>query len=151
VCLLARSHDAKRSSSSSPTGRSSSTLFCDGCQKPFKRIQSHLSHNPACNSVYASRKSLIDPYAGVGGTVIDGTAKAAQYHASLSSPILMGGSTGQQSRSRQKFPAPFEFGAQNAGETELCDGSVRRALEILVRSRAGSANMIPSIRQRRDH
>ena len=43
----------KRSSSSSAMGRSSTT-FCDGCQKPCKRIQAHLSHNPACSSIYAS-------------------------------------------------------------------------------------------------
>jgi hypothetical protein len=68
----------KRSSSSSATGSTGSTI-CDGCQKPFKRIQAHLSHNPACSSVYASRRtSLIDPYAGVGGNVIDSAAKDAQ-------------------------------------------------------------------------
>ena len=99
----------KRSSSSSSATGGSSTI-CDGCRKPFKRIQAHLSHNPACSSVYASRKSLIDPYAGVGGTVIDSAAKAAQYHASLSSFMVTGGSSGQQeSRSCRRFPAPFEF------------------------------------------
>jgi hypothetical protein len=36
-------------------------------------------------------------------------------------------------------------------ETELCAGSVRRALEILARSREGSTNMILTIRQQRDH
>lgn len=109
---------SKRPSSptSSPTGRSSTTL-CDGCQKPFKRIQVHLNHNPACNSVYASRKSLIDPYGGIGGNnAIDSAAKAAQYHASLSSLIVTGGvNSGRESRSRHRFPAPFDFVAQNAG------------------------------------
>jgi hypothetical protein len=113
----------KRSSSSSST-RSSTTL-CDGCQKPFKRIQVHLNHNLACSSVYASRKSTIDPYAGIaapGGTLIDSAAKAAQYHASLSSLILTGrvSSGCQESRSRQRFPAPFEFSAvQDAGAASV--------------------------------
>ena len=107
-------------------GVASTTTLCDGCQKPFKRIQGHLNHNPACNSVYASRKSLIDPYAGIGENVIDSAAKAAQNHASLSSHLLTEVRTGQESsRSRRRFPAPFEFSAQGAGapssvEQEAC-------------------------------
>ena len=112
----------KCSSSSSAMGSSSSTTFCDGYQKPFKRIQAHLSHNPACSSIYASWKSLIDPYAGVGGTVIDSAAKAAQYHASLSSFIVTGGSMGQQeSRSCQRFPAPFEFAVDDTNNQDEVD------------------------------
>ena len=115
ACLLAHFDMPKRSStSSSSTSRSSSTTLCDGCQKPFKRIQVHLNYNPACNSIYASRKSLIDPYAVVGGTLIDSAAKAAQYHASVSSLILTGrvnNTAGQESRSRRRSPASFEFGA----------------------------------------
>jgi hypothetical protein len=91
--------------------------LCEGCNLPFKRIQTHLHHNLACNGVYAARQSLIDPFAAVGGTVIDSAAKAAQYHASLSSLLVTGVSTGRESRcrSRQRFPAPFEFGARDAG------------------------------------
>ena len=100
------------SSTSSPTDRSSTTL-CDGCQKPFKRVQVHLNHYPACNSLYASRKCIIDRYGGIGDTVIDSAAKAAQYHASLSSLIVTGVNTGRESRSRQRLPAAFEVFAQN--------------------------------------
>ncbi len=120
----AHSHMSKRSSSSSTKGASTSITLCDGCQKPFKRIQVHLNHNPSCNSVYsvyASRKtSLIDPNAGIGGAVIDSApAKAAQYHASLSSLTFTGVRTDQESRSRHRFPAPFEFVAQDAGAASL--------------------------------
>jgi hypothetical protein len=85
-------------------------------------IQAHLSHNPACSSVYASRRSLIDPYAGVGGTVIDSAAKAAQYHASLSSFLVTGGIPGQEdSRSRRRFPAPFEFTVDETNDEDEVD------------------------------
>ncbi len=65
---------------------------------------------------------------GIGGTLIDSSAaKAAQYHASLSSLILTGQvSIGQESRSCQKYPAPFEFSAvQHANASasvEVLDG-----------------------------
>jgi hypothetical protein len=109
---------------SSTKGASTSITLCDGCQKPFKRIQVHLNHNPSCNSVYsvyASRKtSLIDPNASIGGAVIDSApAKAAQYHALLSSLTFTGVRTDQESRSRHSFPAPFEFVAQDAGAASL--------------------------------
>lgn len=109
--------------------RTSSTTLCDGCHKPFKRIQVHLNHNLVCNSIYASRKSTIDPSAGIGGTLINrSAAKAAQNHASLSSHILTGQvTTGhQEGHSRQRFSAPFEFSSvQDAGRAasvEALDG-----------------------------
>ncbi|KAI2497588.1 hypothetical protein MHU86_16894 [Fragilaria crotonensis] len=109
--------------------RTSSTTLCDGCHKPFKRIQVHLNHNLVCNSIYASRKSTIDLSAGIGGTLINrSAAKAAQNHASLSSHILTGQvSTGhQEGHSRQRFSAPFEFSSvQDAGRAasvEALDG-----------------------------
>ncbi len=108
---------SKRSSSSSTRGASTSIPLCDGCQKLFKRIQVHLNHNPACNSIYTSRKTtLLDPNACIGGAVISSAlVKAVQYHTSLSSLTVRGVRTDQQSRSRHRFPAPFEFVAQNAG------------------------------------
>jgi hypothetical protein len=92
------------------------------------RIQAHHSHNPACSSVYASRRSsIIDPYADIGGTVIDSAAKAAQYHASLSSFIVSGGITGQQeSRSCRRFPAPFEFAVDETNDEDEVDNAVIR-------------------------
>ncbi|KAI2505712.1 hypothetical protein MHU86_8674 [Fragilaria crotonensis] len=109
--------------------RTSSTTLCDGCHKPFKRIQVHLNHNLVCNSIYASRKSTIDPSAGIGGTLINrSAAKAAQNHASLSPHILTGQvTTGhQEGHSRQRFSAPFEFSSvQDAGRAasvEALDG-----------------------------
>jgi hypothetical protein len=111
----------KRSSSSSTRGASTSIMLCDGCQKPFKRMRPHLNHNPACNSVYVSRKtSLIDPNAGIGGAVINkAPAEAAQYHALLSSLTLTGERTDQESRSRHRFPALFDFIAQDAGAVSV--------------------------------
>ena len=110
--------------------RTSSTTLCDGCHKPFKRIQVHLNHNLVCNSIYASRKSTIDPSAGIGGTLINrSAAKAAQNHASLSSSHILTGqvTTGhQEGHSRQRFSAPFEFSSvQDAGRAasvEALDG-----------------------------
>jgi hypothetical protein len=62
------------------------------------------------------RKGLIDPNTGIGGAVINSApAKAAQYHALLSSLAFTGVPTDQESRSRHRLPAPFEFVAQDAG------------------------------------
>ena len=44
---------------------------------------------------------------------------AVQYHTSLSSLTVRGVRTDQQSRSRHRFPAPFEFVAQDAGAASL--------------------------------